>query len=586
MLGRMTPHLTITSTRIDDIPLLIGTLIQMGVPELYDRKVKDHGHHKGLSGGWLLTVWLTFILSQGDHAKSHVQDWVRRHREVLEKLIQQPIAERDLNDDRLGSVLKRLSHRGCWEAFETALWQRQVSVYEVEGDLLEWRGVWLDSTTASGYHRVEQTGLMQQGYSKDHRPDLAQLKIMTAVAQDSGSLLASEVLAGNLADDPLYLPMSRRVRAMLKGRRLMFVGDSKMAALATRAEIAWYQDYYLTPLPNTGETSTHKAAWIATAVKAQTDKPDVAGYEFDRENKAKIKVEGEWHEVSWTERVQLVHSETLAGQQQKHLEKRLSVADEKLRKLTPQAGRGKRCFRDEAQLRKAEQRIIEQQDVVGMVCVTHRIEEREETHYVGRGRGGANRLTVTKTSRRYYVAEVQREEEFLTRAKEQLGWRVQVTNAPVAVMSLSESGERYRQGWRGERHYHLLKDEPLGLSPLYVRNEDQIIGLTNLLTLGVRVLTVMEMQMERELKARGEVMQGLYAGLPKQATEHPTALAILKAIARMDITLNCVKMEGNVSRHLTPLPALLKTVLSCLRLPATLYTSLADDFVNNSVLTT
>jgi transposase len=155
MLGCMTPHLTVTSTRIDDIPLLIGTLIQIGLPELYDREVKDHGHHEGLSGGWLLTVWLTFILSQGDHAKSHVQEWVARHREVLEKLIHQPIADRDLNDDRLGSVLKRLSHRDRWEAFETALWQRQVSVYEVEDDLLEWSGVWMVSSTASGYHRVE-----------------------------------------------------------------------------------------------------------------------------------------------------------------------------------------------------------------------------------------------------------------------------------------------------------------------------------------------------------------------------------------------------------------------------------------------
>jgi transposase len=578
----MTPHLTITSTRIDDIPLLIGMLIQMGIPELYDREVKDHGHHEGLSGGWLLTVWLTFILSKGDHAKSHVQEWVARHRDVLEKLIQQPIADRDFNDDRLGSVLKRLSHHQRWEAFETALWQRQISVYEVEEDASEWMGVWMDSTTASGYHQVEETGLMQQGYSKDHRPDLAQVKIMTAVAQASGSLLASKVVAGNLADDPLYLPMSRRVRRMLSGKRLMFVGDSKMAALATRAEIEWHHDYYLTALPNTGETPTQKAEWIATAVKATANKPDVAGYEFDRENKAKIKVDEDWQEVSWTERVQLIYSETLAAQQQKHLEKRVATAEKKLWQLTPEAGRGKRCFLDETQLREAAQGVIEQHDVVGMLRVTHRIEEREETHYVGRGRGGANRPTVTDRTRRYYVAEVQREEEFLTRAKEQLGWRVQVTNAPVAILSLSESAARYRQGWRGERHYHLLKDEPLGLSPLYVRNDDQIIGLTNLLTLGVRVLTVIEAQMERELKARREVIEGLYAGLPKQATEHPTALALLKAIARMDITLHCVSMEGNVSKHLTPLPALLETILACLRLPTAIYTSLTD----NSVLTT
>ncbi|MEK7731659.1 MAG: transposase, partial [Planctomycetota bacterium] len=338
--------------------LLIGTLIQMGVPELYDREVKDHGHHEGLSGGWLLTVWLTFILSQGDHAKSHVQEWVARHREVLEKLIQQPIAERDFNDDRLGSVLKRLSHRERWEALETSLWRQQVSVYEVEDESSEWVGVWMDSTTASGFHTIEEVGLMQRGYSKDHRPDLAQVKLMTAVAQASGSLLASDVVAGNRADDPLYLPMSRRVRTMLSGKRLMFVGDSKMAALATRAEITWHKDYYLTVLPNTGETQEQKGEWIAAALKASSDKEGaVADYEFDRENKAKIKVDGRGREVSWTERVQLIYSETLAAQQQKQLEKRLSTAEEKLRQLTPAKGRGKRCFLDEARLREAEQRV-------------------------------------------------------------------------------------------------------------------------------------------------------------------------------------------------------------------------------------
>jgi transposase len=578
----MTPTLTANSTRIDDIPLLIGTLIQMGVPELYDREVKDHGHHEGMSGGWLLAVWLTFILSQGDHAKSHVQEWVARHREVLEQLIQQPIAERDFNDDRLGSVLKRLGHRERWEAYETSLWRQQVSVYEVADESLEWVGVWMDSTTASGFHTIEETGLMQRGYSKDHRPDLAQVKLMTAVAQASGSLLASEVVAGNRADDPLYLPLSRRVRAMLNGKRLMFVGDSKMAALATRAEVAWHKDYYLTVLPNSGETQEQRAEWIAAAVKATAGKPEMSNSEFGRENKAKIKVDGRWREVRWTERVQLIYSETLAVQQQKQLEKRLSSAAEKLRQLTPEAGRGQRRFLEEAQLREAERRVLEQHDVVGLLRVTDRVEAREETHYVGRGRGGANRPTVTNISRRYYVADVQREKELVTRAKEQLGWRVQVTNAPVAVMSLSESVARYRQGWRGERHYHLLKDEPLGISPLYVRKDDQIIGLTNLLTLGVRVLTVIEAQLQRGLKARSEVIQGLYAGLPKQATEHPTAVAILKAIARMEITLNCISMDGNVSKYLAPLPSLLETILSCLRLPTALYTSLAD----NSVLTT
>ncbi len=43
-----------------------------------------------------------------------------------------------------------------------------------------------------------------------------------------------------------------------------------------------------------------------------------------------------------------------------------------------------------------------------------------------------------------------------------------------------------------ENTFHLLKDRPLGISPLYVRNDDQITGLTRLLTLALRILTLIQ----------------------------------------------------------------------------------------------
>jgi transposase len=86
---------------------------------------------------------------------------------------------------------------------------------------------------------------MQLGHSKDHRPDLPQLKIMAAAAEPSGHLLASDFYPGQTADDPLYLPMTRRVRILLGRAGLLYVGDCKMAALATRAELVAEGDYYL-----------------------------------------------------------------------------------------------------------------------------------------------------------------------------------------------------------------------------------------------------------------------------------------------------------------------------------------------------
>ena len=53
---------------------------------------------------------------------------------------------------------------------------------------------------------VTPEGLFQLGHSKDHRPDLPQVKIAMAVLDPLGLPLTTTVVAGQTADDPLYLP--------------------------------------------------------------------------------------------------------------------------------------------------------------------------------------------------------------------------------------------------------------------------------------------------------------------------------------------------------------------------------------------
>ncbi|MCI0527256.1 MAG: hypothetical protein L0Y56_07415 [Nitrospira sp.] len=146
--------------------------------------------------------------------------------------------------------MERLSGKEAWEAVEMDLWKSTVCVYE-----LEMTGVRLDSTPSYGYHEVTEDGVMQRGYSKDHRPDLPQLKWMAAAAEPWGHILASEVHCGDKADDPLYGPLINRVRQMLGRRGLLYVGDSKMASFLTRAQIVANEDFYLMPLPMTGDTA-------------------------------------------------------------------------------------------------------------------------------------------------------------------------------------------------------------------------------------------------------------------------------------------------------------------------------------------
>src|SRR3954467_9499661 len=93
--------LELTHERVDDVPLLLGFLIKLKLPEVLDRHYPAHPLHQGLSNGWLITVWITYILSRADHRKSPVQAWAQNLQHTLETLIGQRIRPVEFSDDRL-----------------------------------------------------------------------------------------------------------------------------------------------------------------------------------------------------------------------------------------------------------------------------------------------------------------------------------------------------------------------------------------------------------------------------------------------------------------------------------------------------
>src|SRR6266571_6033441 len=239
----MNETLTIRTERVDDIPLLLAHMERMGIARLLDAHFPTNGNREGLSLGKVTTIWLTHVLSQADHRMNRVQPWVERRLETLRGCSAESLEVRDLADDRLADVLGHLSDDEHWRAFEQELMGQLVRVYDLRAECVR-----LDSTTASSYGAVSEDGLLQLGYSKDHRPDLPQLKIMLATLDPLGMPIATEVLSGERADDPLYLPAIARVRACLNTPGLLYVGDCKMAALDTRASIQAHEDFYLCPL--------------------------------------------------------------------------------------------------------------------------------------------------------------------------------------------------------------------------------------------------------------------------------------------------------------------------------------------------
>src|SRR6266581_8014487 len=302
----------IITERVDDIPLLLEQMQRMGLPGWVDEHFPTHGNWQGLSVGWVTTVWLSSILSRGDHRLVHVEPWVAKRVWTLRRATGQAVERLDFTDDRLEIVLRSLHDDTRWAAFEAALNQQTVRVYELPTDRVH-----VDSTSASAYATVSEEGLFQFGHSKDHRPDLPQVKVMQAVLDPLGMPLATDVVSGERADDPLYIPCIERVQASLGRHGLLYVGDCKMASRDTRARIAAAGDVYLCPLPQVQldqgefdaalEAVGHGEHVLSPVVReGPKGQPEVIA-EGD-EYPVAMRQKGEGQGESWTERRLVVRS--------------------------------------------------------------------------------------------------------------------------------------------------------------------------------------------------------------------------------------------------------------------------------------
>lgn len=534
-------ELHVSTERVDDIVLLIGHMIKMNLPEIIDRHIPRQGPQAHLSWGWTAILWLAYILTEGDHRKVCVVDYIKAMHDSLRLITGQPIAVLDFDDDRLTHLLRHLSKQEVWQAIEQELSERCIQVYELPTEVVR-----CDTTTVSGYHTVEEGGVMQFGHSKGD-PTLPQVKLSTA-ALDLGGLgmpVATAVVSGETADDGLYVEMVTRTVETLKKTGLLFVGDCKMSSLRNRQEIAAKGQYYLAPLALTGETAQSMPGWIDAGIEKQeagalvrvareNERREIElkaqGYEFDRILPSATEGGGEV-----AERVIIVNSPVYARRQEKVLEKNLDHAHQAMAALTPAPGRGKRQITQESEVRAAIAQIEKQYHVEGFLEVTYEGQTRIETRYVGRGRGSVERERREMIHVRYQITSVVRKESAIAAAKQRMGWKAYVTNAPTTRLVLEEAVLCYRNQYRIENIYKRLKSH-LNIEPLFVQRDDQIQGLTFLLTLGVRVLTLLEFVVRRGLQATKTKLSGFISGNSKKETDKLTAPKILKAFSGLTVT--------------------------------------------------
>ena len=94
---------------------------RMHLPTLIDHHFPTHGNWQGLSLGWVSTIWLSAMLSRGDHRLVHVEPWVHNRLGTLRGATGQAVERLDCTDDRLERVLQHMSADLRWAQCERAL---------------------------------------------------------------------------------------------------------------------------------------------------------------------------------------------------------------------------------------------------------------------------------------------------------------------------------------------------------------------------------------------------------------------------------------------------------------------------------
>jgi transposase len=271
-------------------------------------------------------------------------------------------------------------------------------------------------------------------------------------------------------------------------------------------------------------------------------------------------------QARWVERRWLVRSLAYAQAQEAALERRLQTATKALRELVVRKQGKRQLFH--ADLMQAAGAIVQREGVGGLLSYTAQALMTTRQVRAYRGRPARQETEV------FFEIKVRREEALIGEKKREMGWQVYGTNA--LALSLPQAVWAYRGQYRVEDDWSRLKGRPLGLTPMYLQDEGRMQGLVHLLSLALRLLTLLEWVVREQLRQQGVKLQGVYPGQAGRKTDRPSAELLLRAMKTISVSV--VEIGGRTHALLAPLTEVQIRLLELWGLPPDLYEKVVSGF--------
>lgn len=514
---------------LDDLALLAHHVNHIGLSDLIDKHLPDHGNWQGVSGGSVVAGWVLYILSEADHRLSHVEDWAASRLSVLSALLsQEELRALDFCDDRLGRLLDRFSQDADWQHFECEFGKRLLEVYPLaEPDKMQ--VVRSDSFNAPQFRTPAE--LFRYGHTKHRRSDQVQCKVMSACLDPLAIPMAVDIVSGNGPDFEYYLPVIERTRRALGTSGNLYVGDSHMGSSSNRLNIHMAGDYYLMPLNAKQCTRQVLDTYIEQIKVPLEDLPSVERSSQQQEKSAyfyEVPHEMNVEENTWNERRILCYSPKYATKQLVSFEERLDKAEESIRLLVV-SKKGRRNPKTLADLYGRIAKIVEKLQVENCFKVT--ANETVTNYSVGKHK---DRPAEIRQQVSLHL-EVERDEKIIATKRRKKGWQIYATNATVELISGADLVMTYRNQFRIEHVFDYVINRDTGLLPLYLKKEHRIKGLIRLLMLAMRFSCLVQNTVRQNLDRQQRELGNIYPGNKGRKTAAPTTPMLLRAMRGISV---------------------------------------------------
>ena len=270
------------------LPVILSLCRISGVRRIIDEKCGWSSDIGSISPGILAETLIAAILC-GCRPMYKVEHFYQRKNYIRvfykgETVNGKQITWKQLNDDAYAGLLDQLSRANCVDLFETICLQMlqyhtlDITLLHCDTTSISVEGIYaIDETNSSTALSVSQSDehkpstnatersfpspqppskerfKVTHGHSKDHRPDLKQVKFGVSVQKD-GLPISGQVLSGNTADKSWTPPAIERIDSMLSKngyKDTIFVADSAVISVESIHNFSKRDMQFISRMPET-----------------------------------------------------------------------------------------------------------------------------------------------------------------------------------------------------------------------------------------------------------------------------------------------------------------------------------------------